>query len=222
MAKEYIKRLVKLNIGLFLYAVGVYMCVQGNIGLAPWDAFHMGFALLSGISMGKICMIFSVLIVILDLFLKEKVGIGSILNALCIGPCLDVFIANEVLPKMSGILSGSLMVLAGVFVIAIASYLYIGSAMGCGPRDTLMVVFGKRLPKTPVGLIRGTIEGSVLFVGWLCGAPIGLGTVLYVFGIGYIMQFVFRVLHFDVKGVQHENLVDTIRIWTGKRGTVKN
>ncbi|WP_317856404.1 hypothetical protein [Chakrabartyella piscis] len=216
MAMEYVKRLIQLNIGLFLYALGVYVCIQANIGLAPWEAFHMGFSFITGVSMGNICIIFSILIIGLALLLKEKIGIGSILNALIIGVYLDALMLNEVIPAANNLVVSIITMIIGIFIIALASYMYIGSAMGCGPRDTLMVALGKRFQKIPVGAIRGSIEGSVLLIGWFCGAPIGLGTVLYVFGIGYIMQFVFRVLHFDVKGVQHENVLDTFKIWTGK------
>lgn len=217
MVWEYVKRLVRLNVGLFLYALGVYFCVQANIGLAPWDAFHMGFAMLTGITMGNICIIFSIIIIGIALLLKEKVGIGSILNALFIGKYLDFLMGNDVIPAAGNLLISVVTMFIGVFIIAFASFVYIGSGMGCGPRDTFMVALGKRLPKTPVGIIRGTIEGTVLVIGWFCGAPIGLGTVLYMLSLSYVLQLVFHVLHFELQSVKHENLLDTIHIWQGKK-----
>lgn len=216
MAKEYVVRLVRLNVGLFLYALGVYFCVQANIGLAPWDAFHMGFAMITGITMGNICIIFSIIIIGIALLLKEKVGIGSILNALLIGKYLDFLMFHEVIPTAGNMLFSILMMFFGVFVIACASFMYIGTGMGCGPRDTFMVALGKRLPKLSVGVIRGSIEGTVLVIGWICGAPIGLGTVLYMLSLSYVMQMVFHALHFNLQDVKHENLLDTIHIWQGK------
>lgn len=84
--------------------------------------------------------------------------------------------------------------------------------MGCGPRDSLMVALGKRLPKVPIGVIRGSIEATVLVVGWLLGAKIGVGTIISVFGIGFILQWTFKLLKFDVRKVQHESVVDTIKV----------
>lgn len=91
--------------------------------------------------------------------------------------------------------------------------------LGCGPRDALMVALGKRFSKAPIGLVRGLLEGSVLLIGWLLGAKVGLGTVIAVFGIGIIIEYTFKLFRFDVKGVQHENLLDTIRIWNPRKIT---
>ena len=87
--------------------------------------------------------------------------------------------------------------------------------MGAGPRDSMMVALGRRLNRFPIGAVRGILEGTVLFLGWLMGAKVGIGTVIAVFGISTIMQYTFKILSFDVKGVKHENLVDTINRVTG-------
>ena len=99
----------------------------------------------------------------------------------------------------------------GQVVICLGSYFYIGAAMGCGPRDALMVAMGKRFSRLPIGLVRGILEGTVLLLGWLMGAKVGIGTIIAVFGIGTIMEYTFRILKFDVKGVRHENFADTVR-----------
>ena len=91
------------------------------------------------------------------------------------------------------------------------SYYYIGAALGCGPRDALMVALGKRLKKTPIGLVRMLIEGTALLIGWALGAKVGLGTVISVFGMGTILQVTFQILKFDVKDITHEGLGDTWR-----------
>ena len=81
-----------------------------------------------------------------------------------------------------------------------------------------MVALGKRLPQVPIGAIRGLLEGSVLVIGWLLGAKIGIGTAIYVFGIGFTLQYTFQLLHFDVKNIAHESIADTIQI-NAIRGT---
>ena len=83
--------------------------------------------------------------------------------------------------------------------------------MGCGARDSLMVALCRRAPKVPVGAIRGLLEGTVLIVGWLLGAKVGIGTVISVFGIGFLLQLTFDFLRFDVKSIVHEDIADTVK-----------
>lgn len=213
------KRLTRLIFGLFLYALGSYMCVQGNVGLAPWDAFHLGLSYQVGLSMGTVSVIASLLIVVLDFFLGEKIGVGSLLNACLIGIFLDLLRNAAVIPQMQGMMSGVLLLLAGIATIAFATYFYSSTAWGCGPRDALMVCLCRRFPKVPVGAIRACIEGTVLCVGWLCGAKVGIGTVIAVFGFGAILQAVFRMVRYDVTAVVHESVADTWRMWRNSGAT---
>lgn len=99
-----------------------------------------------------------------------------------------------------------------------ASYFYIGAGLGCGPRDALMVAMGKKLKKFPIGLVRGILEGTVLLIGWLLGAKVGIGTVIAVFGIGTIMEYTFKILHFDVRNIKHEDFADTVKRIRGGKG----
>lgn len=213
MLQSYAKRFTRLIGGLCLYAVGIYLSIQANIGLAPWEAFSMGLSYLTEMSFGNIVLLTGILIIVIDFFLGEKIGFGTILNAIFIGKIVDLIAYFDPIPRLTHFGGGIAMLLLGQMFIAFASFLYIGSAMGCGPRDALMVALCKRLPKLPVGLVRGVLEGTVLLVGWLLGAKVGLGTVIAVFGIGIVIQWSFRLLRFDVKSVQHENFADTWRTW---------
>lgn len=213
MNTRYIARFSRLLFGLFLYAVGIYFCVQANIGLAPWDAFSMGFSLLTGISFGNIVVLSGIAIIGIDFLLKEKIGFGTLLNAILIGKFMDLIASFHILPQMTSFWSGLVMLLVGQFIISMASFLYIGAALGCGPRDALMVALCKLFPKASVGLIRAALEGSVLLIGALLGAKVGIGTVISLFGISIMIQWTFRLLRFDVKAIRHENFADTIRIW---------
>lgn len=213
MALAYTRRFLRLLLGLLLYGLGVYLIIQANIGLAPWEAFSMGLTLLTGLSFGNIVVLSGLVIVGIDLLLKEKIGFGTLLNAILIGKFIDLFDWINLVPAMDSYLTGIPLLLISQVVIALASFLYMGAGMGCGPRDALMVALGKRMPKAPIGLVRGGLEGTVLLIGWLLGAKVGLGTVIAVFGIGFIIQYTFQFLRFDVKAVRHENLLDTIKIW---------
>ena len=208
---NYMQRTIRLIFGLFLYALGSFLTIQANIGLAPWEAFSMGGAYLTNISYGNIVVLTGFIIIVIDFVFKEKIGFGTILNAILIGKFVDLIQFADIIPKMSNFGFGLVMLILGLVVICIGSYFYIGAGMGCGPRDALMVALGKRMPKVPIGAIRGLIEGTVLIIGWLLGAKIGIGTIISVFGIGFILQFTFKLLFFDVKKIEHENIADTVR-----------
>jgi uncharacterized membrane protein YczE len=209
--KGYSVRLVKLVFGLFLFALGSFLTIQANIGLASWEAFSMGIAYLTDQTYGNILIISGFVILVIDVALKEKIGFGTILNTILIGTFVDLIQAVDLIPQMNNFFSGVLMLLLGQLSICIGSYFYIGASLGCGPRDALMVALGKRLPKVPIGIVRGVIEGTVLLIGWLLGAKVGIGTVISVFGISFILEVTFNILHFDVRNIEHESIVDTVR-----------
>lgn len=209
--KGYSVRLVKLVFGLFLFALGSFLTIQANIGLASWEAFSMGLAYLTDQTYGNILIISGFVILVIDVALKEKIGFGTILNTILIGTFVDLIHAVDLIPQMNNFFSGVLMLLLGQLSICIGSYFYIGASLGCGPRDALMVALGKRLPKVPIGIVRGVIEGTVLLIGWLLGAKVGIGTVISVFGISFILEATFNILHFDVTNIEHESIVDTVR-----------
>lgn len=208
---NYVKRTIRLIFGLFLYALGSFLSIQANIGLAPWEAFSMGGAYLTHLSYGNIVVISGFVIIAIDFAFKEKIGFGTILNAILIGKFVDLIQFANIVPVMSNFWLGLLMLLLGQVAICVGSYFYIGASLGCGPRDAFMVALGKRMPKVPIGAIRGLIEGTVLIIGWLLGAKVGIGTVISVFGIGFILQFTFKLLRFDVKNIKHESVADTVK-----------
>lgn len=207
----YLVHAAKLVFGLFLFAVGSYLTVQANIGLSPWWAFDIGLSMVSGIDYGVVHNGVAVLILLIDILMREKIGWGTICNALLIGAFVSLFNRWELLPPMPSMLTGIPCMILGLFVIAVGSYFYIGAGFGAGPRDALMVALCRRMPRIPVGAVRAALEGGALLIGWLLGAKVGIGTVLSVFGIGFAIELVFRVLKFDVAKVEHENLLDTIR-----------
>lgn len=209
--KGYSVRLVKLIFGLFLFALGSFLTIQANIGLASWEAFSMGIANLTNQTYGNILIISGFVILIIDVLLKEKIGFGTILNTILIGTFVDLIQGMDVIPQMNSFISGVLMLLLGQVSICVGSYFYIGASLGCGPRDALMVALGKRLPNVPIGIIRGLIEGTVLLIGWLLGAKVGIGTVISVFGISFILEGTFKILHFDVTNIEHESVTDTVK-----------
>lgn len=208
--ENYLKRVMRLLFGLFLYSVGITLSIQANVGLAPWDAFGMGVSNLTGISFGNISILTGIVIlVVVAGVLKEKIGLGTLLNTVLIGVMVDFIQSMKLIPFMTNFLLGTFMLLFSQVVISIATYFYISPGLGCGPRDTLMVSLGKLFPKIPIGAIRGSIEGTVLLIGFLLGAKVGIGTVIAVFGISFILQYTFKLLKFDIKAVVHESVFET-------------
>jgi uncharacterized membrane protein YczE len=210
----YLKKFIRLIFGLYIYALGLVLCIYANIGLAPWDAFAIGISKVTGISYGNVSILIGITIVIALFFLlKENIGFGTILNAILIGFFSDLIIDSKIIPYMQNFFTGVLMLVTGQILACIASYLYIGVGLGAGPRDSLMIGLGKKFSNIPIGIVRGSIEATVLFIGWILGAKVGLGTVIYVFSIGFLLQTTFKLLKFDVKSVVHESVFDTINIF---------
>lgn len=102
-----------------------------------------------------------------------------------------------------------------MIVISLATFLYIGSGFGAGPRDSLMVAV-TRLTKLPVGICRGSIEVMAVVAGWLLGGLLGIGTVVSAFSIGFFVQMTFKVIGFDPTKVKHEKLTDTVKLLFGR------
>lgn len=204
----FLRRLLSLVWGLLLYALGIVLCVQANIGCAPWDVLHMGLSLKIGITMGQISILVGGLICVIVLLLREKLGMGTLLNMFLIGIFMDLIFYVNIIPAMSSLWSGVIMMIVGLFVIALGSYFYIGSGFGAGPRDSLMVSL-KRHSHWPVGTCRALVEGLALLLGYILGGKVGIGTIIAVFGIGFCVQIVFHVLRFDPAVITHETLSGT-------------
>ena len=207
----YTRRIPRAVIGVLIFACGSTCNIQANVGLGPWEAFSLGVGNRLGLSFGTVLAGTGLMILFVDLLLKEKIGLGTLLDIFCIGPFTDFLRGLGVIPMMQGFLPGVCTLLLGQLFIAIGSYFYIGAGLSCGPRDAFMVAMCRRFPNTPVGVIRFFIEGSALLAGWLCGAKVGVGTVIAVFGISFLLQAVFTIMRFDVNSVVHESLFTTCK-----------
>ena len=208
--KRFYIRLLRLLGGLFLYALGIVVTMNAHIGYAPWDVFHVGVAKTVGISIGNASIIIGLIVVIIAVIFGEKIGIGTIFNMLLIGVFLDILLKLHIIPIANNFFFGIIMMVVGLFIISLASYFYIGSAFGAGPRDSLMVAITRKTG-FPVGVCRGTIELLAALVGWKMGGMIGMGTIISAFVIGFCVQVTFKLLKFDATKVKHETLDVTFR-----------
>lgn len=204
--KDLGKRALLVVAGLVPLSFGVYLTIRANIGVSPWDALALGLAGTFGISYGTGNILIGLTVVGLDLILREPIGVGTLLNAVLLGKFVDLFNWLDLIPLQESFLTGVPMMLAGWVVVGFSQYLYMRPALGCGPRDSLMVALGKRSRKIPIGMISLLILLTVALGGWLLGGPIGVGTVLSVLVAGPIMQAEFRLVGFDAPGLRHQDI----------------
>ena len=197
-----------MTFGVFLFALGIVVSIQANIGYAPWEVFHVGLSITTGLTIGVASIIVGIVVVIIVTASGEKFGIGTLLNIIVAGLFVDLIFYMDVIPLGWNLVSGIVMLIIGMFIISFGSYYYMRSAFGVGPRDNLMVVLTRRT-KLPVGLCRGLVELTVTVAGWFLGGMVGIGTIISVIAVGFCIQIVFALFKFDVTKVQHENLKQT-------------
>jgi uncharacterized membrane protein YczE len=208
--KKEVGRLVRLSIGLLAYAVGIVLTMKAHIGYSPWDVFHAGLSALFSVKIGSMTIIVGILIGLIVLLGGEKIGVGTISNMVVIGLFINVLLDSGLFPEQSHPAIGALQMIGGLFVISFASYLYISSGYGAGPRDSLMVFFSRKSGWSS-GTCRGFLEIAVSLVGYLLGGMLGWGTLLSAVMIGFCIQITFSILRFDPKKVHHENMVDSYK-----------
>lgn len=208
--RPYGLRILYAALGLFIFAFGVYLTIQANVGLAPWDAFSMGVSYHVPLTYGDIVTLTGFVILAIDLLLKEKIGLGSILDVCIVGKSVDLFTWLDIVPQLHNIWIGIPVLLAGLAIEAFAMGIYMAQGLSCGPRDALLVAMGKRLKKFPIGAVKMIIDGFAVAIGFILEAKVGIGTVVAVFGMGFILQGAFKVMKFDATAVTHENIIGTV------------
>jgi uncharacterized membrane protein YczE len=191
--------LLRLIVGLYLFGLGIAFQIRATLGLAPWDVFGQGIANITGLSFGLATVLASALILLLWIPLKQMPGLGTIFNALLIGPFVDLSLKFVPSAANWGIVGQIGWYVLGMAIIALGTGVYIGARLGPGPRDGLMTGSVKKFGK-PVWIMRTAIEGGAMLIGIALGGPVGLGTVLFVVGIGPMVQVSMRAFGLVDKG----------------------
>ncbi|MDG4664704.1 hypothetical protein [Mycobacterium sp. 236(2023)] len=166
------------------------MMVRSGLGLDPWDVFHQGLALRTGMTIGLASAVVGVAVLLAWIPLRNRPGIGTIANVIVIAVTVDA--ALWLIPTLESLPVRIALMVGAVVLNAFSTVLYIGAGLGPGPRDGLMTGLVVRTGRS-VRVVRTTIEVSVLTVGWLLGGTVGVGTVLYAFGIGPLVQMFVRL-----------------------------
>lgn len=216
--KGYLLRILFCSAALALYGFSNLIGVKaGGAGTNAWNTLALGISGKSGLSFGTATFMVSLVIIIIDIVGKGQLGLGTVLNIILIPVFSDLFlILFSWLPTASGVITGTILSLIGQTLCSFATIFYMMPEMGCGPRDTLMVLVGKRFPRVPIGVIKFCVELAVLLAGVLLGAPFGPGTVLIMVLQAAIFQMVCRILRFEPRDITHEVFRETFRNITGR------
>jgi uncharacterized membrane protein YczE len=179
-----------LLVGLTGYGFSMAMMVRAGLGLDPWDVFHQGLALHTGMTIGVASAVVGVAVLLAWIPLRNRPGVGTIANVIVIAITVDVGMLLMEQPTSMPVRIA--MMVGAVVLNALSTVLYVGAGLGPGPRDGLMTGLVVRTGLS-VRLIRTLIEATALAVGWLLGGTVGVGTVLYALGIGPLVQFFVRI-----------------------------
>ena len=210
MFREYCRRTGILLGGLLVSAVGITMMLQANVGLEPWSVLQNGMSIFFGITYGTAAMIVGAAVIAVWVLCGESFGIGTLANIFVCPLFIDGLLYLGWIPRMQGLWSGLLMLLGGMELLALGTWMYMKSALGSGPRDALMVVLARKTGRS-VGLCRATVELIAIFVGWRLGGQVGIGTIVTGVGVGTLFNLNFALLHFRAADLHQENLPETIR-----------
>ena len=180
--KPRLKTFILLCLGLGLFGFGESLLIHSTIGVSPWTVLAEGLSLKLNWSVGFATFIVSVLVLSAWIFLKQKPGLGTLLNIIIIAGMIDLSLFlfdfstnNFLLNVLTGIL--------GVLFVGLGSGIYLIANLGPGPRDGLMTGL-QRITKLPIAWVRASIEISVVILGWILGGTVGIGTLIFAFGIG--------------------------------------
>ena len=179
--KPRLKTMGMLIIGLFLFGLGEAIIIGSGSGVSPWTVLAQGISTRSDLSIGMATFFISIAILVFWIPLKQVPGIGTILNAIIIASAIDLTLPY--LPQPDDITFKIIQACFGILVVGLGSGIYLCSNLGPGPRDGLMIGLQKQT-NTSLPTIRTIIELSAVISGWLLGGVVGVGTILFVFGIG--------------------------------------
>ena len=205
--------IVLAAVSLFFNGFGVYLTIQADIGAGPWDVLNLGLSKTLGILYGTASVAVSYVILGMDVALKEPIGIAMFIDAFVVGKSVDFFNKINAVPACDSVLKGVFIMLIGLTIMAYTQYTYMSAALGCGPRDTLLVALAKRARKIPIGAVSIALLSIATLVGWILGGPVGIGTLICAFATGPIMQMAFSSVKFDATHVHHQHLAYSMKVF---------
>lgn len=181
--------------GLFLFALGIVLLLESELGLSPWDVLNQGVSERTPLSFGTANIAIALVVLVVARMLGARIGVGTVANAVLIGLMVDGLLDLDAISRLSEQPLGARIALmvTGILVIGAGSGFYIGAGMGAGPRDSLMLVLARRTG-VRIGIVRGVLEAAVTVVGFALGGTVGIGTLAFVVGIGPSVELAFWTL----------------------------
>ena len=191
--KTFPRDLLVCEIGFFLFGLAVTLMIRANLGTSAWAVLEVALAQKLHISVGTMTVLMGFFVLSGALIMREKLGWGTLANILSIGPWEDLWLSiipskTDNLPLQIG------MLLVAIFLMGLASAIYIGVDAGAGPRDSMMLAI-KRTTGVSIRVARGIIEVTVVTIGWLLGGPAGIGTLIYALLVGPAVQWGFKIFN---------------------------
>jgi uncharacterized membrane protein YczE len=189
----FIRDFIRIQIGFLLFGLAITLMIRGNLGTSAWAVLEVALAPKLHISIGTMTVVMGFLVLSGALLMREKLGWGTLANILSIGPWEDFWLSfipsiKNNLPLQIGMLS------LAIFLMGLASAIYIGVDAGAGPRDSMMLAI-KRITGISIRAARAIIEVTVVSIGWWLGGPAGVGTVIYALLVGPSVQWGFKIFH---------------------------
>ena len=179
------RRVLQLSLGLALFGFGISLVLKSNLGAASWDVLTQGLSYRLPLTFGTITILMSGIVLLCWIPLRQRVGFGTVANAVLVGVFADIGIAVFAVPEAFWL--RLVVMLFGIVLVGLASGLYIGAGFGSGPRDGLMIGLHE-LTGIPIWVVRTALEVVVVFVGWLLGGTVGIGTLAFALLIGPLCQ----------------------------------
>ena len=199
LKERFAERLLRCVAGLACFGTGIAFFVRSDLGVPPWDVFHQGVSEHTGWKLGTVLIVVAFFVLILWIPFRLRPGLGTLLNAVEIGLVENVM--QDAIPETNALIVRVIYLLAGLLFIAAGSGLYIGAELGSGPRDGLMLGINKRFGVS-VRLARTIVEITVIVIGIFLGGSLGLGTFVFAFGIGPLVQITLRLFKMSPSDVE--------------------
>lgn len=211
---SFMGKMPSLFLGLFLFAAGLVANLNSGLGMSPWGMLTIGLTNHVSLTFGQVSQLVGLVVLAIGWILGFSPGMGTLANMYFIGLFIDLIMAWGLIPVPNGLILQFAMLFVSIALIGVGSYFYMRVRLGTGPRDGLMMGLVKRLDY-PIAAVRGTLEVTVLAIGWLLGGPVGVGTVINAFTLGLSVQTAFRLGGYD-KNAEHTNLLKLFGYLSGK------
>jgi len=191
--KTFPRDLFVIEIGFFLFGLAITLMIRANLGTSAWAVLEVALAQKLHVTIGTMSVMMGFLVLSGALIMREKLGWGTLANILSIGPWEDVWLS--IIPlKINNLPLQIGMLLTAIFLMGLASAIYIGVDAGAGPRDSMMLAI-KRTTGVSIRTARASIEVTVVTIGWLLGGPAGIGTLIYALLVGPSVQSGFKIFN---------------------------